>query len=87
MDRQDKRQQADLLVLPSRSVIGTVNYDSLAFLMSQGLSQALAGQFSVEGVSLPLADKWVLTTGRTTRNITATALIMRQFQQRRVQMD
>ena len=50
-----------MLVLPSRSVIGTVNYDSLAFLMSQGLSQALAGQFSVEGVSLPLEDKWVLT--------------------------
>ncbi|MGB5437795.1 MAG: G-D-S-L family lipolytic protein [Maribacter sp.] len=51
----------DLFVLPSMSVIGTVNYDSVAFLMSQGLSQALAGQFSVEGVSLPLADKWVLT--------------------------
>ena len=52
--------QDDMLVLPSSSVIGTVNYDSLAFLMSQGLSQALAGQFSVEGVSLPLEDKWVL---------------------------
>lgn len=50
----------DLLVLPSSSIIGTVNTSSVAFLMSQGLSQALAGQFSVEGVSLPLADKWVL---------------------------
>ncbi|MEL0455505.1 G-D-S-L family lipolytic protein [Flavobacteriaceae bacterium SZ-1-7] len=50
----------DLFVLPSSSVIGTVNTDSVAFLMSQGLSQALAGQFSVEGISLPLADKWVL---------------------------
>lgn len=50
----------DLFVLPSSSVIGTVNTSSVAFLMSQGLSQALAGQFSVEGVSLPLEDKWVL---------------------------
>ncbi len=50
----------DLFVLPSSSVIGTVNMENLGFLMSQGLSQALAGQFSVEGVSLPLADKWVL---------------------------
>jgi lysophospholipase L1-like esterase len=53
--------EADLLVLPSSSVIGTVNTDSVAFLMSQGLSQALAGQFSVEGISLPLEDKWVIT--------------------------
>lgn len=50
----------DLLVLPSSSVIGTVNMESVAALMAQGLPQALAGQFSVEGVSLPLEDKWVL---------------------------
>jgi hypothetical protein len=50
----------DLFVLPSSSVIGTINMDSVAFLMSQGLSQALAGQFSAEGITLPLADKWVL---------------------------
>lgn len=50
----------DLLVLPSSTIIGTVNTDSVAALMAQGLSQALAGQFSVEGVTLPLADKWVL---------------------------
>ena len=50
----------DLFVLPSSSVIGTVNTDNMAFLMGQGLPQTLAGQFSVEGVSLPLADKWVL---------------------------
>lgn len=50
----------DLLVLPSSSVIGTVNTDAVAYLMSQGLPQAIAGQFSVEGITLPLADKWVL---------------------------
>lgn len=50
----------DLFVLPSSKVIGTVNADNMAFLMGQGLPAALAGQFSVEGVSLPLADKWVL---------------------------
>tara|TARA_R110002050_G_scaffold110892_1_gene223551 strand:+ start:42713 stop:44341 length:1629 start_codon:yes stop_codon:yes gene_type:complete len=50
----------DLFVLPSSNVIGTVNTNSVAYLMTQGLSQALAGQFSVEGVSLPLEDKWVL---------------------------
>lgn len=50
----------DLFVLPSASVIGTVNMDSVGALVLAGLPQALAGQFSVEGISLPLADKWVL---------------------------
>lgn len=63
----------DLLVLPSSSVIGTVNTSQVAFLMSQGLSQALAGQFSVEGVSLPLADKWVLLPSEQAEIATATA--------------
>ncbi|AYN69837.1 G-D-S-L family lipolytic protein [Euzebyella marina] len=53
--------EEDLLVLPSSKIIGTVNTDSVAFLMSQGLPMEIAGQFSVEGISMPLADKWVLT--------------------------
>ena len=50
----------DLLVLPSRSIIGTVNTAMYAYLVGQGLPANLAGQFSVEGVTNPLADKWVL---------------------------
>ncbi|SDG66341.1 SGNH/GDSL hydrolase family protein [Winogradskyella thalassocola] len=51
---------AELLVLPSSSIIGTVNTTTFAYLQSQGLPESLAGQFSVEGVTNPLADKWVL---------------------------
>ena len=50
----------DLLVLPSASIIGTINEDFAGFLQSQGLPPALAAQFAAEGVSLPLEDKWVL---------------------------
>lgn len=50
----------DLLVLPSSSIIGTVNTASVGALMAAGLPQQLAGQFSVEGITFPLADKWVL---------------------------
>ena len=51
----------DLFVLPSSNVIGTVNTDNVVNLITNyGLSQTLAGLFSVEGISLPLADKWVL---------------------------
>ena len=34
--------------------------ESVGALVLAGLPQTLAGQFSVEGISLPLADKWVL---------------------------
>ncbi|MDH7912227.1 G-D-S-L family lipolytic protein [Winogradskyella sp. SYSU M77433] len=52
--------EEDLLVLPSSNVIGTINTSNVTALVGQGLPQALAAQFSVEGISLPLADKWVL---------------------------
>ena len=50
----------DLFVLPSSAIIGSVNVESVGALMEAGLPQTLAGQFSVEGISLPLEDKWVL---------------------------
>lgn len=50
----------DLLVLPSSSVIGEVNNFSYQALLGFGLSPNLAAQFSVEGITLPLIDKWVL---------------------------
>lgn len=63
----------DLFVLPSSSVIGSVNADFLAFLQSQGLPLAVAGQFAVEGVTLPLEDKWALLPEEQTEIATATA--------------
>ncbi|MGK0494289.1 MAG: hypothetical protein ACJAU2_000668 [Maribacter sp.] len=51
---------ADLFVLPASAVIGTVNTTIVGDLMAQGLPLALAGQFAVEGITLPLEDKWVL---------------------------
>lgn len=64
----------DLFVLPSSNVIGTVNSESVAFLMSQGLPQALAGQFSIEGITLPLADKWALIPSEQDEIAEATAI-------------
>ncbi|MCA0131451.1 SGNH/GDSL hydrolase family protein [Winogradskyella alexanderae] len=50
----------DLFVLPSSSVIGTVNSEFSLFLQSQGIPAATADQFAAEGVTLPLEDKWSL---------------------------
>ncbi|MDY0780597.1 SGNH/GDSL hydrolase family protein [Tenacibaculum sp. IB213877] len=55
---------ADLFVLPSSGIIGTVNEGHAAALITQSgglLPATLAGQFSAEGITLPLSDKWVLT--------------------------
>lgn len=50
----------DLLVLPSSSIIGTVNQDSVTSLMGQGIPEDLAVQFSAEGITHPLDNQWVL---------------------------
>lgn len=51
---------ADLLVLPSSSVIGKVNLERVAQLISFGVPEAQAGQLAVNGVTYPLQDKFVL---------------------------
>ncbi len=62
----------DLLVLPSRNVIGGINQDSFAFLQSQGLSPELAAQFSAEGITYALDDQWVLIPSEQTAIVDAT---------------
>ena len=63
---------SDLLVLVSSGVIGEVNENSKQYLISLGLPEALAAQFSAEGITLPLADKWVLTEVEQAKVKTAT---------------
>ena len=50
----------DLFVLPSSNVIATVNVDYYTYLVTNNVPAATAGQLSVNGVTFPLADKWVL---------------------------
>lgn len=52
---------SDLMVLTSAGVIGQLNTARFAELVSFGLPEATAGQLSVNGVSFPLEDQWVLT--------------------------
>lgn len=52
--------EEDLLVLASSNVIGTVNEQYYAFLTGNGVPADTAGQLSVNGVTYPLEDKWVL---------------------------
>jgi len=51
----------DLLVLTSSAVIGRPNAERFAELSTLGVPAESAGQLSVNGVTFPLEDKWVLT--------------------------
>ncbi|MCB0452220.1 MAG: G-D-S-L family lipolytic protein [Aequorivita sp.] len=51
---------SDLLVLTSSSVIGTLNSDRLAQLIAMGVPQEQAAQLSVNGITYPMQDQWVL---------------------------
>ena len=62
----------DLLVLPSASVIGTLDPGYFDYLVSLGVPAETAGQLSVIGVTLPMEDRWVLTPTETSEVIAAT---------------
>ena len=51
----------DLIVLPARNAIATLNEDAFATLQNLGLSPAQAGQLAINGITYPMEDKWVLT--------------------------
>ncbi|WP_299244041.1 G-D-S-L family lipolytic protein [uncultured Aquimarina sp.] len=52
----------DLLVLTSSGVIGQVNQERFDELVGFGLTPEQAGQFSVNGVTYPMEDQFVLTS-------------------------
>lgn len=50
----------DLFVLPASSIIGEVNTTRLNALIGVGVPAETAAELSVNGVTFPLEDKWVL---------------------------
>lgn len=66
--------KADLFVLPASSIIGQPNAQYYAALVGQGVPAATAGQLSVNGVTYPLQDKWVLLPSEQIEIKTATTL-------------
>ena len=52
---------ADLIVLPSSSIIAQSNASAVTFLTGLGVDATTAGQLSINGITWPLEDRWVLT--------------------------
>lgn len=64
----------DLLTLTSASVIGEIDSNRLEFLTDiAGLPAPLAAQFSAQGITFPLADRFVLTPTEQSEIQSATA--------------
>jgi hypothetical protein len=63
----------DLMVFTSQTILGKVNMERVAELMAMGVSQAEAGLLSMDGLTNPLEDKWVLTAFEKNEVLTATA--------------
>ncbi|WOI22158.1 G-D-S-L family lipolytic protein [Nonlabens ulvanivorans] len=61
----------DLLVFTSQTVIAQLNSTRFQELVALGLDQATAGQLSVNGITFPLEDQWVLTPEEQTAISTA----------------
>lgn len=51
----------DLIVLPAQTAIAQFNEAAFATLQDLGVPAADAGQLSVNGITYPMEDKWVLT--------------------------
>ena len=65
--------ESDLLVLTSSSVIGQLNTDRMTELISLGLPEADAAQLSVNGVTYPMEDQYVLVPSEQTSIANAAA--------------
>jgi len=65
--------EGDLLLLTSASVIGQLNEDRFAELVALGVPAEQAGQLSVNGVTFPLEDQYVLIPSEQNSIATATA--------------
>ncbi|MEL6810083.1 MAG: G-D-S-L family lipolytic protein [Bacteroidota bacterium] len=63
----------DLLVLTSASIIGQLNEARFNELVGLGVPAETAGQLSVNGITFPLEDQWVLVPAEQTSIATATA--------------
>lgn len=62
----------DLLTLTSASVLGVLDQGYFEYLISLGVPAETAGQLSVQGITLPLEDRFVLTNNETQQVIVAT---------------
>ncbi len=62
----------DLVVLPSSTVIATLNEEYFNELLALGVPAETAGQLSVNGLTYPMRDQWVLTATETQAVIAAT---------------
>lgn len=52
--------ESDMILLTAQNVIGELNMEYFQQLVTLGVPQELAGQLSVNGLTYPMSDEWIL---------------------------
>lgn len=73
--------ETDLLLLTSQTVIAELNMEYFQQLVGMGVPQATAGQLSVNGLTYPLSDEWVLLASEQEEIIEATLMFNQTIEQ------
>lgn len=71
-DDADRTDYEDLILLTTSSVIGKVNEDRVTALVGMGVPEAEATQLSINGITYPLEDQYVLIKAEQDEVATAT---------------
>lgn len=73
--------ETDLLLLTSQTVIAELNMEYFQQLVAIGVPQETAGQLSVNGLTYPLSDEWVLLQSEQDEIVEATDMFNQTIQQ------
>jgi len=66
--------ETDLVLLTSQTVIGELNMEYFQYLVGLGVPQEMAGQLSVNGLTYPMSDEWVLLSSEQQEIVEATEM-------------
>ncbi len=73
--------ESDLVLLTSQTVIGELNMEYFQYLVGLGVPQEMAGQLSVNGLTYPMSDEWILLSSEQDEIIEATAMFNATIEQ------
>jgi len=73
--------ETDLVLLTSQTVIAELNMEYFQYLLGLGVPQEMAGQLSVNGLTYPMSDEWILLSTEQEEIKDATAMFNQTIEQ------
>jgi len=73
--------ETDLVLLTSQTVIAELNMEYFQYLVGLGVPQEMAGQLSINGLTYPMSDEWILLSSEQEEIVEATAMFNATIEQ------